>query len=194
MRHLTPDEFVDAAEGGLASDRQRHLDRCEACRREVSALASLVRELGRAPVPEPSPLFWEHLSTRVSQAVEAAAPPRARGWSASLRGPALVPLGALATVVVLLVASVPQGWDEMESSSAQPLAFAPAESPAPASSAEAEWPAVTELVGPLDWEAAVAGGLTLNPGDAEVALLELSEDERQELSRLIAGELARVKS
>jgi hypothetical protein len=194
VRHLTPDEFVDAAEGSLASDRQRHVDRCEACRREASALASLMRDAGRAPVPEPSPLFWEQLSTRVSHAVQAEDLPHARSWSAPLRLPALVPLCALATVVVLMVVSVPLGENEMEPSQASSLAFAPAASPAPASSAEREWLAFTEFVGPLDWEAAIAGGLTLNPGDAEVALLELSEDERQELSRLIAGELARLKS
>jgi hypothetical protein len=194
VRHLTPAEFVDAAEGRLASDRQHHVDQCEACRREVATLASLLREARSAPVPEPSPLFWEHLSTRVRQAVQAEGPPRARGESAPLRWPALVPLGALATVVVLMVASVPQGREEMASSPAPPMASVPVESPALASSPDLEWTALVELVGPLDWETAGAAGLALSPGDAEVGVLDLSEDERQELSRLIAGELARVKS
>jgi hypothetical protein len=194
VRHLTPDEFVDAAEGRLASDRERHVDQCEACQREVSALASLLREAGSAPVPEPSPLFWEHFSTRVRQAVQAEDPPRARGGSAPLRWPALVPLGALATVVVLMVASVPQGREERASSPAPPMASAPAESPTLASSPDLEWTVLVELVGPLDWETAGAAGLALSPGDAEVGVLDLSEDERQELSRLIAGELARMKS
>ena len=53
---------------------------------------------------------------------------------------------------------------------------------------------LAELVGPLDWETAGAAGLALAPGDAELGVLDLSDDERRELSRLIAGELARVKS
>jgi hypothetical protein len=32
------------------------------------------------------------------------------------------------------------------------------------------------------------------PGDAELAVLSLSEDERRELSRLLAGEIERSKS
>jgi hypothetical protein len=59
---------------------------------------------------------------------------------------------------------------------------------------DGEWSALAELVGPLDWEAAGAAGLSLAPGDTELELLDLTPDERRELSRLIAGELARVKS
>jgi hypothetical protein len=193
MRHLTADELVDAAEGTLAADRQRHVDQCEACRREVSVLATLLREAGSVPVPEPSPLFWEHLSARVRQAVQAEDPPQARGWWTRWRWPALVPFGALAAVVVLMVASVPGGRDEVESP-APPIAAAPAESPGVSSSPDLEWRALAELVGPLDWETAGAAGLTLRPGDAEVGVLDLTEDERRELSRLIEGELARRKS
>jgi hypothetical protein len=36
--------------------------------------------------------------------------------------------------------------------------------------------------------------LSLQPGDAERALAGLTDDERRELSALIAGELARLKS
>ena len=97
--HLTPEEFVDAAEGSLSSDRLRHVERCEACGRQVSVLRELMREAGQAPVPEPSPLFWEQLSTRVRHAVGAEAAPKRAWWAAWPRWPALVPLGALAALV-----------------------------------------------------------------------------------------------
>ena len=59
---------------------------------------------------------------------------------------------------------------------------------------DAEWGALAELVGPLDWDTAVEAGLVTAPGAAEAAMLDLSSDERRELSRLVATELAPPES
>jgi hypothetical protein len=186
--------LIDATDGTLTADRQRHVERCDACRQEVSTLAAVLHEAGSAPVPEPSPLFWEHFSVRVRDAVRAEES-RKRRWSDWLRWPTLVPVGGLAAIVVAMVASIPGGVAVVEpGSTATPLTSAPGAPPEPASSADLEWSALAELVGPLEWDTAGAAGLTLAPGDVELGVLELTEDERQELSRLIAGELARVKS
>ena len=194
MRHLTPDEFVDAAEGTLPVDRRRHVEQCDACRREASALATLMGEAGSEPVPEPSPLFWDHLSARVRLAVEAEGRPNRSSRAAALRWSAVAPLAGLAALVVVMVASVPGGGAPdaaREAGEAPSALIGPAE---PASSSDQEWYALAELVGPLDWETAGAAGLTLAPGEADLELLDLSDDERRELSRLIAGELERAKS
>ena len=83
MTHLTPDQFVDALEGALPSDRQAHLEVCATCRDEVAALRNAMA-LAQTDAPvEPSPLFWDHLETRVRAAVAAtsAAPAGAPWWA-----------------------------------------------------------------------------------------------------------------
>ncbi len=65
MTHLTSDELIDAVEGMLAAERQRHLATCEQCRHEIAGLSSVLNEAKQASAPEPSPLFWPHFSERV---------------------------------------------------------------------------------------------------------------------------------
>jgi hypothetical protein len=57
-----------------------------------------------------------------------------------------------------------------------------------------DWAVVADLVGPVDWDTAGAAGLTIAPGDAELAVLSLTEEEQREFVRLLAGELDRSKS
>jgi hypothetical protein len=84
MNHLSPTEIVDLAEGTLGAARSAHADGCERCR---DAAADLRRVLAtatgvdRPDVPEPSPLFWDHLSARVRVAVAQEPAPR-REWMA----------------------------------------------------------------------------------------------------------------
>ena len=192
MTHLTPEEFVDAAEGLLSPGRLQHLERCGTCRREVSALSALMGEAAGSPCPEPSPLFWEHLSARVRQAVRAEAAPTVPWGLSRLRWPALVPLGVLAALVVASVATMPH-----RSRPDAPLASVSSGSAERELEIEADdrdWSVLADLVGPLDWETAAAAGLALTPGDAELVVHELSAEERQELSRLITDELTRAKS
>ena len=194
MTHLTPEEFVDAAEGLLSPGRLQHLERCGTCRREVSALSALMGEAAGSPCPEPSPLFWEHLSAWVRQAVRAEAAPTVPWGLSRLRWPALVPLGVLAALVVASVATMP-----LRSRPDDPLANVSSGSAERALEFEATiddrgWSVVADLVGPLDWETAEAAGLALTPGNAELVVHELSAEERQELSRLITDELTRAKS
>ena len=194
MRHLTPDEFVDAAEGTLPAPRQRHLAGCETCRVQLAALVALMRDASGEPVPEPSPLFWNHFSGRVASAIQAEERHNARGWTWWVQRPALVPLAALAIVILAVVTTVPWGEPGMGTSAALATQVDSPGAVVEASGDSGDWSALAELVGPLDWETAGAAGLSLAPGDADLGLLDLTLDERCELSRLIAGELARVKS
>ena len=56
------------------------------------------------------------------------------------------------------------------------------------------WMMVADLVGPIDLDSADAAGLSITPGTAELAALELNAQEQQELRRLLRAELERVKS
>lgn len=185
MTHLTSDELIDAVEGTLDAARQQHLDTCDACRQQVADLASVLGEALAVAVPEPSPLFWAHLSQRVRTAVDAE-PQAAGGWPQWLRWPVLAPIAALALLVMALAVAVPR----------QPATFVPvAVNTAPADSLRDEgFAVVADLVGDMDWDTAMSAGLGVNPGAADRAVLELTATEQQELTRLLKAELIRTKS
>ncbi len=184
MTHLTSDELIDAVEGTLDEARQQHLDTCEVCRPQVAELASVLGEALAVAVPEPSPLFWEHLSQRVRAGI-AAEPPAAGGWGSWLRWPVLAPVAALALVVMALVVALPRE---------------PQIAPAVATLEDSEttvddrFDLVADLVGDFDWETAASAGLTVAPGATDRAVLELTALEQQELTRLLQAELTRAKS
>lgn len=70
MKHLSREELVDSLDGVLTPPRQAHVESCSRCRAERDALASVMREMSRVDMPEPSPLFWDHLSARVRESLE----------------------------------------------------------------------------------------------------------------------------
>ena len=81
MSHLSRDERLLALDGALDARRQAHLSACAACRTEVEGLRGVVARVRAVDVPEPSPLFWDHLAARVGEAIARESPPVAvRGW------------------------------------------------------------------------------------------------------------------
>src|ERR1051325_8890597 len=100
--HLTPEELLDLAEGARAESAAPHLEPCAACREHVAALRATMSLAADVDVPEPSPLFWDHLSRRVREAVaaeELTTPTRsAAGWTLSWRSWAWA--GAVAAAVI----------------------------------------------------------------------------------------------
>ena len=71
MAHLTSAEFVDLAEGARDAASAPHLAECDRCRRELADVRRMMAAAGASDVPEPSPLFWDHLSARVREGVAA---------------------------------------------------------------------------------------------------------------------------
>ena len=69
MRHLTPQELIDLAEDERLEPSLPHLASCDHCRREITNLRAAMGRAAEAEVPEPSPLFWEHFSSRVREAI-----------------------------------------------------------------------------------------------------------------------------
>lgn len=191
MNHLTSDELIDAMDGLLDASPRQHLNRCDECKRELAELCSVLREAREVSVPEPSPLFWQHFSERVRAAVDAEVLP-AGEWARWLRWPVLVPIGALALLLLALLVPVPKEAEWAASPAVNDTANDRVTGDV--ALADDRWVLVADLVGELDWDTASAAGLVVGPGAAEQAVLELSPDEQQELTRLLRAELQRAKS
>lgn len=188
MTHLTSDELIDAVEGLLAPERQAHLATCGQCQVALADLSSVLNEAKQASVPEPSPLFWPHFSERVRVAIDQDTAPGSN-WPAWLRWQVLLPLGAVAMIILALLIAVPKERDDASVSAALQAPEAPQ-----APEALDRWVMLTELVGDIDIETAAAAGVAVRPGAAEQAVLELTAEEQQELTRLLKAELTRAKS
>jgi hypothetical protein len=190
MSHLTSDELIDAVEGVLAAERQAHLAACDACRRELTDLSGVLSEAKQVSMPEPSPLFWNHFSERVRVAIDANAD-TAGTWPHWLRWQLLAPLGAVAFVILALLLAVPK--QDASRVEAERIAVSASDA-LDAPDAPDSWVALASLVGDLDVEVASAAGVMVKPGVAEQAVLELTAEEQQELTRLLKAELMRAKS
>jgi hypothetical protein len=101
-KHLSPREIVEFVDGTLAPDRRTHTADCAYCAGEVASLQSFMADIkpeaAHGDVPEPSPLFWHHLSARVREAVDAEPVPRRTWWQVAWRP--LVSVGALVAVTI----------------------------------------------------------------------------------------------
>lgn len=202
MRHLTAREFVELIDGVLPPARAAHVEACEPCRAAAAELRETLDGVGAGDVPEPSPLFWEHLSARVDEAIAAEAsgagsharwrPAPAVAWAAS----ALVATMILALVFgrALLPGNMPRSGGDVDRAAV--AASPPSSVPAPDErlaevhiDEDDAWVLVRVVAEEATWETADAAGVAAAPGTAERLALELSESERVELARLIETEL-----
>jgi hypothetical protein len=149
----------------------------------VAGLSVTLSEAKQASIPRPSPLFWQHFSERVGTAIDRDAS-GGTNWPSWLRWQILVPLGAVALIILGFVVASPK-----PQVSDSPLALQAPEAP----QAPDNWVMVTELVGNIDLDTASAAGV-IEPGVAEQAVLHLTVEEQQELTRLLRAELQRAKS
>ncbi len=184
MTHLTSDQLVDALDGVLEPARQSHLDACQPCQQQVAELAAVLRETRAVDMPEPSPLYWQHLSARVRTAIDAE-PVAAGGWGGWLRWPVLAPVAALALTVMALAVAVPRPSPVTPDVALREASEAPLDD---------SFAMIADLVGDMDWDTAISAGLTVALGAADQAVLQLTSAEQQELTRLLQAELLRAKS
>ena len=182
--HLTPEELLDLAEGTRPTASTPHLAKCEACQQQLDELRDVMASL-EVDVPEPSPLFWDHLSARVRDAVAANAG-RARPWLGL--GAWSWGLAAVMSAVVVVVA-VSLSLRTPTPAVTQPAAAAVEEPVADVgSSPAADDPSfilLGDLAGSLDWDSAAEAGITMDVGAADSAVAELTDGERIELQRLL---------
>jgi hypothetical protein len=192
MGHLSPELLLDIAEGTPAASAGAHLAVCAECRREVEDLRATIGLAASAPVPEPSPLFWDHLSARVKTAVEAEAL-RQPAWSFTRIGwfgGALAMAGALviAVVIVSRVPSAPATIADGAFNAAAPVGDGADTLALPDVADDPSLRLLADLAGELDWEA-TATGLAVRTSMADGALANLDDDERSELGRLLREQL-----
>jgi hypothetical protein len=193
MTHLTESEIVDLLDGQLAPERLRHAERCPKCRTQADALGAISRAARGADVPEPSPLFWEHLSARITTAIGAEpAPSRWRTilgldtWRAGFAAMALVLVAGLTWQMLLKVE------DPSRPGSVTPPAATEAATHADIDGFIDAWDAIEAAATDLDWEDAQSIGIASRPGSAERMVSDLTAEERTELVRLIEEEMKRT--
>src|SRR6266508_1427758 len=108
MKHLSRAELVDFIEASprMPAGRTRHVSTCDECRAEADALRSMRALAATDEIPEPSPLFWDHFSARVADAVREETPGEdATAWMRWPRAP-LATWAAAATMAVLVMMTV----------------------------------------------------------------------------------------
>ena len=206
MAHLTPEQFVDLAEGTQPESSLPHLAACEDCRSELATLRAMMSDAvvnDAGNVPEPSPLFWNHLSTRVRGAVAQDSSHHA-SWLDWLSQPrVLMPslTGALAILigVVLLQRSPAEPRVNPIPSTPLPLASnatVPAITPslpplAPLGAADdPQLRIVTGVADATAWDEMMDEVAISNSGSGDAVAATLTADERRELQRLLTEEIA----
>ena len=187
MNHLSPSEFVDLVEGTLDAER------CESCRRSGEELRRVFEaSAARGDVPEPSPLFWEHFSARVREAV-AQETVSAPGWMAWR--PAFVAVAALAILVTagsFIMRPVP-GALPIATRVAEVTSSEPAFEIAADTNTEV-WEVLTAAAADLEWDDAREAGMGVQPATIDRAVQRLSTEELTELGRLLQSELKRTSN
>ena len=198
MRHLQSEELIDLAEGARPESSAVHLQTCDVCRHRLTDLRTAMAAAADVDVPEPSPLFWDHFSARVHDAIAAAgAPPRSRWDRLALP----LSIAACAAVIIAAVVSLRVGRTPgFVPSGSAPVAShtSPADELADADVAPFPDDPSLDLVADLasqvaqaDWDAAGAQGLETHEDTADKAVGQLSAGERRELQRLLKEELTR---
>jgi hypothetical protein len=193
MNHLSPAEFVDAADRALTPSRAAHLAGCPRCREQATAVREAFDAARTVETPEPSPLFWQHFSARVRDRVagEAFTPAwRRDGWRALFAVRALVPAaGALIVLAIVFVAGEFRG--------SHPPAVTPFRETAPATlAAEAVepensdvWLVLTSAAADMPLDDAHAAGMGVPSGALDRAVQRMTPDELNELGRLLRTEM-----
>lgn len=190
--HLQPDELIDLAEGTRPESSVPHLAECAVCRRQLAELTAMMSAAADVKVPEPSPLFWDHFSARVRDAVAAEGAPRRSFWTWPR---VVIPAAAVATAVLAVAVTLNTGRVSAPVPvPSPPPPLAPVASvdllSDPQSSGDTALTLVAELSSEMDLDAAREAGLAAH-GSAEHAVTHLTGSELRELQRLLQEELAR---
>jgi hypothetical protein len=198
--HLSAEELVDLLDGALSKGRAGHVSSCEACHDRLSELRRLAGIVTQASVPEPSPLFWDRFSARVSESVRAE-PSHSPRWLDGFWVRRLVPFAATAVVVVGLVAGLlPRGTvrprEPGGATSASGGSGAPARdvNASLAADDDGPWSLVAELSASVGADQVENTSLDPELGSADEAAKQLSGQERLELVRLLKVELKESSS
>jgi hypothetical protein len=191
MGHLTPEQLLDLAEGTLRPGEVPHLRSCAMCARQVSDLRDAISAAAEATIPEPSPLFWDHLSARVRTAV-AQEPPADEGRAGVIRWGLRIGFAAAALAALVLITG--STFRQPRSAEIARTAAAPVDVPdADAANAFDADPALTllaDLSADIDWDTASEAGLAPSRDAIDRVVLALTPEERLELQRILEEAMA----
>lgn len=196
MSHLTSAQLIDLAENsvaGLSETALMHVQSCAACQRQLDELRATMAAVSEVPVPEPSPLYWEHFSARVRDAVANERVGNRTGldrWSwlrAKTLWVAAASVAVLAVAVTLRVDREPASTSSVGGVAVSVIDLAEPLDPGDDPSLSL----VGDLAADLDWDAASEAGFTTHVGVDNDAVNQLSEGERRELHQLLKWELGR---
>jgi hypothetical protein len=189
MGHLGTEELIDIAEETKPESSAPHLETCASCRQQLDDLRRMMDAASSVTVPEPSPLFWDHLSARVRDAVRTEGDLRPAWWRPSTWPQFALP-ALTAALAVLLVGALltPRVMAPIAPrvDVAPGLSNAPAPLLAPATPVDD--PAldlVAELAEQMDWETAVEIEPVIHAGAVQDAFDGLTEAERREMRELL---------
>jgi hypothetical protein len=199
MRHLSEGDLIDLAEGARPEGSAPHLATCEPCRRQLADLRAVISAAAGVEVPEPSPLFWQHLSARVREAVSNEERASASAWMRPWLGwRSAAPAVAVAALVMAAAFMWRTEWprpvvspENLEPYSAEVAEATPGADEGVSLADDASLGLIGGLAGDLDWDATVEAGLSMRAGAVDRAVLELSANERMELQRILKEELSR---
>ena len=196
MGHLSPRVFVDLLDGTVADTAVSHLASCASCRNQLAELRATRQAAFEAGVPEPSPLFWNHLSARVRDAVAGepaqVAPWWHAEWSWRIAGFASAAAAAIAVAVALQAPNrAPMDVRRASAPDAVVAGSGVGAAVTPSTVLPDDEPLgfVADLMGDLDWDAVSELGLA-GRGGADRVVAEMNDGERVELQRLLSEALA----
>jgi len=196
MSHLSRDERLVALDGALEATRQAHLASCASCRTDVETLGRVLARVRAVDVPEPSPLFWDHLAARVGDAIarEPAPVPDRAWWSPRLAW------AAVAVAIVIMAAGA--GYltrsrtpatvvaHDTPSIVGDPVGRGRSPNVADASVADDGWALIAAVADQVSDQVIDDAAFAPQVGQAELSISALSADERRALAGELAAELA----
>jgi len=187
MAHLTSVEFVDLAEGLRDAASVPHLAECDRCRQQLAEAREVLVAATACDVPEPSPLFWDHLSARVREAIAAEPAARSTAFLNSWWMRAAAGVAVSAAIAVGVASSIGHRTSE------QHPAFRVVQDADPAPLLDhrddASFDLVDDYSRTLDWDD--LREQLVGAGRIDASVGELDGAERRELGRLLKEELAR---
>jgi hypothetical protein len=197
MNHLSESELIDLAEGARGEATVPHLQECDRCRRQLEDLRAAMSAAARVDVPEPSPLFWDHFSARVHDAVaaEGGQAGRRAWWRFAYGAPVWSGAAAILLIAVFGSARLAVRTEPAAPPASSAVVLPPAP-PAPASPYDAALGLMGDLTSNLDYDSAselAVTDVTAHPGVVEESVSAMSDDEREELGRLLGEEMAAAR-
>jgi hypothetical protein len=158
----------------------------------------LLAALKEVDVPEPSPLFWEHLSQRVKDSIaDEPLPPTGWlgrfnfAWAAGIFAVVAVAVIAVTVTVHLrpremAVSATGPVTQSLSSSDNQPVPLAPIAD-------DASWALMGDLASDMDLDQARAAGLIVMPGEVDRVVTEMTPEEQRAVVEFLQQEIKNSK-